>query len=382
MSDRPALPILTSLRFFAAVEVVIFHFFAFKQPDFLHSVLSGGRQAVTFFFVLSGFILTYVYFDQRGEKIAISKTKFWKARFARIIPGYWFGLLVALPPFAYSALISRMSSREDFLQALMLCPLALQAWWPPSAAAWSPPAWSLSVEMVFYFCFPLLAYVAVRMSICQLFATALASVLGAAIVVQIIMPGPDVAALAWKPILYNPAFHLPQFLLGMAFGRLYLIKRPLSGFLHTSLFAVGATIAVLVIGARAILPWWVSSNAVLAPVFGVIIFGAARATGPARALVVTPLIILGDASYSLYVLHWPALFWWSWLQRKVMGTDLPEPVSFAIYFMICIVAAVVTFTLIEKPLRRLILGHRPPTDRPAVASAFEPKPAFHHTLRR
>ena len=74
---RPKLPILTSLRFFAAAEVLLYHFGRMTDVDVVAYYLgdslnrfpgsivqiatSAGHEAVTFFFVLSGFILTYVY---------------------------------------------------------------------------------------------------------------------------------------------------------------------------------------------------------------------------------------------------------------------------------------------------------------------------------
>jgi peptidoglycan/LPS O-acetylase OafA/YrhL len=55
---RPPLPVLTSLRFFAAADVVVYHEISAEiQNPFLHDLSAGAYQAVTFFFVLSGFIL-------------------------------------------------------------------------------------------------------------------------------------------------------------------------------------------------------------------------------------------------------------------------------------------------------------------------------------
>lgn len=49
----PSIPTLTSLRFFAAMLVVIFHYNIGKNLIFLVGVSSFGYEAVTFFFVLS-----------------------------------------------------------------------------------------------------------------------------------------------------------------------------------------------------------------------------------------------------------------------------------------------------------------------------------------
>ena len=56
--NRPNLPTLTSLRFFAAIFVVIFHY-NLPHPIFPRWLSDFGYEPVTFFFILSGFILTY-----------------------------------------------------------------------------------------------------------------------------------------------------------------------------------------------------------------------------------------------------------------------------------------------------------------------------------
>ena len=59
---RPSLPGLTSLRFFAAGAVLLAHLESGGVPLLPYGAGAGaGYEAVTFFFVLSGFILAYVY---------------------------------------------------------------------------------------------------------------------------------------------------------------------------------------------------------------------------------------------------------------------------------------------------------------------------------
>ena len=68
---RPRLPALTSLRFFAALHVVFFHFLAFKivsGEGWLGQISSIGYVGVSFFFVLSGFILVYTYAGRDTER--------------------------------------------------------------------------------------------------------------------------------------------------------------------------------------------------------------------------------------------------------------------------------------------------------------------------
>src|SRR6476620_1599615 len=82
---------LTALRFIAAAAIVVHH----SADNFGFSAQPGGRfllgQAVSFFFVLSGFILTYVYprLDSRT-----ARRRFWLARFARVWPAHFAAFVV------------------------------------------------------------------------------------------------------------------------------------------------------------------------------------------------------------------------------------------------------------------------------------------------
>src|SRR5262245_7472899 len=81
-SDRPRLDALTALRFFAAAAVVIHH----SRGLFLPQALGGwllAKFGVSFFFVLSGFILVHVYPELPTGR---SVVRFWMARVARLWP--------------------------------------------------------------------------------------------------------------------------------------------------------------------------------------------------------------------------------------------------------------------------------------------------------
>ena len=108
------LPALTGLRFVAALLVVVHHVMRHFRPGIvptdaqdpviavferlLYAVLYEGGIAVDFFFVLSGFILTYNYVNQAGGQ-RVSGPGFYIARIARIYPAYIFSLFVAAGPF-------------------------------------------------------------------------------------------------------------------------------------------------------------------------------------------------------------------------------------------------------------------------------------------
>ena len=96
--SRPDLPVLTSLRFFAAAVVLVNHLDPKRLP-FSSEVFLGwfeaGYNAVTFFFVLSGFILVYVYSGVREcDGLNVGYRKFISARLIRIGPAYYLGLIL------------------------------------------------------------------------------------------------------------------------------------------------------------------------------------------------------------------------------------------------------------------------------------------------
>ena len=153
---RPRLPAVTSLRFFAAFHVALFHINemrALTGPRWLKAFAGIGYVGVSFFFVLSGFILVYTY---AGRDIHLRD--FWQTRFARIYPAYLFSLVLFFPFFYYGALKMHVPflafAEQHFVLSSVLVLLLLQAWIPPAALMWNSVAWSLSVEAFFYTVFP------------------------------------------------------------------------------------------------------------------------------------------------------------------------------------------------------------------------------------
>ena len=74
---------LTFLRFVAAFIVVVFHFGrSTGLAQIARPAIISGPQMVTFFFVLSGFVLMVAYYPRN-----VTSATFYLARFARIAPG-------------------------------------------------------------------------------------------------------------------------------------------------------------------------------------------------------------------------------------------------------------------------------------------------------
>jgi peptidoglycan/LPS O-acetylase OafA/YrhL len=161
-------PGLHGLRFIAAMLVVISHVELMKSHRGLASVAENqvvyelGRIAVTFFFVLSGFLITYLLLVEKQTAGAISIGKFYTRRVLRIWPLYFLLIAVSffvLPHFhffdipQYSAALQTDFRSALLLYVLFLPQLALSIF---SAVPYAEPLWSIGVEEQFYLIWPFL----------------------------------------------------------------------------------------------------------------------------------------------------------------------------------------------------------------------------------
>jgi peptidoglycan/LPS O-acetylase OafA/YrhL len=366
-TSRPNLPVLTTLRFFAAAEVVAFHV-AQTRPgwarpvDFLSGLVSGGYAAVIFFFVLSGFILAYVHTGESERSACnVKAARFWRLRFARIAPAYYLGLLLALPILAQVVAQSQAASWSSAFGMVSVL-LFMQAWWPAYTAFWNFPSWSVSVECLFYALFPWLARTLARWP-------AVAVLVGS--YALIVLMNDYRGELPWRAGLMGrppqgdwlllsafPILYLPLFIFGMALARLYLLGRVLSSRLHAAMLGIGVVLAVLIFGGAWMLPGWTRSNPALALVFALIVFGGAGAAGTFPLLTRPTFILLGEASYSIYILHIPLRVCWANLADAVPGLSAMPWLNFPLYFGFVVLVSIVVFRVVETPLRQWIAGHR------------------------
>ncbi len=354
MTKPERLPLLTSLRFFAAAEVLIFHACGTQlnqdsTPGVIRDLFHNAYEAVTFFFLLSGFVLTYSH--RRDLDLASGTTlrRYYFGRVARIVPVYWLALLIAAPQYLYDGLREHpVYDPVEFLSSLVLVPTLLQTWYPAVAALWIWPAWSLSVEAAFYV---LLPFVVPRLSarpVGQQLAISL-GLLGVVEVLRIWLSNGG-APLFNPPLVpsfeflhYHFWLFAPVFLLGSALANVYAKYPPTPRAAGLMFKGAGALILGLFC-CRSSLPPWALSNVVLAPLFAVLVLGATRAEGLLPRLLSNPtMVLLGNASYALYILHLPLLHWWTSL-------DLPLPPE--VFCVIAVAASVICYRYFETPVLR------------------------------
>lgn len=370
LSDaRPRLPAVTSLRFFAAFHVVIFHFQAmqiFIGPAWFQKLSSIGYVGVSFFFVLSGFILVYTY---AGRPMILKN--FWRARFARIYPAYAFSLLVTGPFFFYAVLTMNIPffvwAKAHLKLASTLVLSLLQAWVPQAALTWNAVAWSLSVEAFFYILFPFLLLFFVRRSELHLLIIAAASWLtslalsGSYVVLNpdhLSVVNADVLGAFWLNALkFNPLVRLPEFLLGMACGFLFLRSHREKN-LALPLVLSGIAALIVVVYFSAVIPYPILHTALLAPAFAAIVYGFALRPKWGALMESRLLVLCGDASYSLYLLH--SMIIGMYFHNTTGQLRYQSPIGVLVFVLIAVTISALVYRFIEEPARRTLNPKRKP----------------------
>ncbi len=337
---------LTFTRFIAALAVVFFHSGAVFPVDTFpfNPLFTSGQTAVSYFYVLSGFVMSLAYF-RPGQRFNFFD--YFKARFSRLYPVYLLSFVLTC---LYYIDIMASVKTVKVLANLFL----LQAWNPVYALSFNIAAWSLSVETFFYLVFPFLAIWAARISVRRLVWISVgfwvfSQVLHAGLY-RLYFPAQH------NLLFYFPLFHLNSFLLGLVGGVWFLTRAPdknTQRMLPRWLLTMSLLLTGLMLVGRYVLPRMQDSFSLdvglLAPFFLVIVLALALdQTSLARQLSHPRLVLLGDASYALFILHIPI----RWLgERWAAALDFPYSIFIYIYWVLMIVLSVVVFLRIERPVR-------------------------------
>ena len=355
-ASRDRLPALTGLRAFAAANIVFFHF---SNPAWFGPfapIVDNGYTSVSFFLLLSGFILSYNY-SERAARGELSKRRFWVARFSRLYPVYWLGLLVSLVAL-HDEWLAR--THREFLAGLLLTPLLIQGWSPNLATFWNTPAWTMGTEAFFYVLFPFL----VRRRRPRTNAGTV-GLLGLWWVCGLLFPLMYMAANpdgdpnpgrytdGWwlRALKFSPPPHLPSFLFGMTLADLDgRLRREGRARVWLGFFGVGGIYAILRFGGA--IPYVLMHDGLLMPLFACAILGLAGRNLLARLFGFAPLVALGQASYCMYILHfnlWALIHSSGLLERT--GLIRIEP--WGSYGLLALGAGL-ALVLVERPAQRAI----------------------------
>ena len=340
-------------RFIAALIVVIHHYG--REATGWTGISTAGPQMVTFFFVLSGFVMVLAY----GGATELSARRYWRARAVRILPAYYLALIG-------SVVLLMLLRRPVDGAAFGLSATLLQAWSPAHAMQLNTPAWSLSVEAFFYLLFPLLLPLSRRGSFWQRLALLmvfwLLTQLALTVLLNADIEGGSRAVWNIHFALYHPLSHLCSFLLGMAAGGAYraLVNRPQTWAEQGLMWLLSIALVTLVgsetriptpfglpLPAELLLPFGASF---WSPLFALWILLFARVPAAiARRFSHPAALHLGEISFALYILQAPLHRLWvsvSWLGQTTSVLQL------LLYMAALILLADLCHRLMEKPLQR------------------------------
>ena len=354
---RTRLDSLTGLRFVAALAVFGYHCGKDANPstvrDIAVDIAGRGFVGVSFFYVLSGFVLTW---SHREDD---SPAHFFRRRFARIAPIYWVCLFGA---WALVAVGSGDPAR-DSLRALPSVP-ALQAWFPDPAVhfAGNGPGWSISAEMFFYAMFPLLIVAAAsrrgRFAL-ALLAAALVLVLPAVLHPDSIT---DDQTAIWAIYVF-PVTRLGEFVVGIL-----LAKAIASGWRPPLGLGAALLLAAAAYAATGWLPAWLSVAIVTLVPFTLVLAAAVTADLEKRPSIWRShtAVRLGEWSFAFYLVQWPVLRVQHKLVQVLDASVAVEWLSLLLALVVAVAASALLYTVVEKPLEKRLRGAPP---RPAMLAA-------------
>jgi peptidoglycan/LPS O-acetylase OafA/YrhL len=347
------LPSLTGLRYLAAA-MVVFHHAApvLAAGSWWEHVSAGGYVGVSFFFVLSGFVLAWSHRD--ADRVST----FYRRRAARVYP---------LHVITWGAAIAASTLAGDHKTLpSMLLPLFLLQAWSPSVDVYfgaNTPSWSLSCEAFFYAVFPLVAHRGPRLATRPRW-------LVPAVVLMVAVGlgyGSWPAQSQWLSYI-SPPYRLGEFLIGVllaaAVRRGMRCVPPVWGAL--AFVAASYLVVAVVLPDRS----HGFHDAVMLPSIVVLLAAAARADiAGVRTLWSSKVLVrLGTWSFALYLINFAAV---RLLERLIGGPMDNGPVLGPLLTIVWLVALVapswLAYRVIEEPGERWLSGRRRrPTAIPAV----------------
>jgi mycarose O-acyltransferase len=344
------------MRFIAAAMVFFFHsvyenVFAdpVAQNTYTKIFGQGGWAGVAFFFVLSGFVLTW------SARATDSVRAFYRRRIFKIFPNHVVTFVVA------GVLLISVGSAIGVGPAVVNLFL-LQAWFPQLSieVSMNPVAWSLSCEALFYLCFPFLLRPISRIRPRHLWwwiAGLFVVILVMPIVGTALMPDAPVQPWAhaseWEfwIIYVLPLTRMLDFVIGMLLARVVItgVRVPLS-------LGQATVVAVAAYTAAWFIPWTYTLVAIwVLPLGLVIAAGAASDVRGRRSwLNIGAMVWLGEVSFAFYMWHRLVLTY----GHQVLGgpsRNWSTPVAIgviALFLGVNLTLSWWLYSLVERPIMR------------------------------
>ncbi|WP_457516130.1 acyltransferase family protein [Streptomyces sp. TE33382] len=348
------------MRFIAAFAVVISHLsvqiVGTEHPGLLDLITTLGPVGVAFFFVLSGFILTWV--DDPNDSARL----FWRRRVAKIFPNH-------LTTFVATVVLMVVAGVPVMMINTIPPLLLIEPWIPHFDALGgltgiNVPSWTLGCELVFYFAFPWLIGFVRRIRSPHLWAWA--AVVGAAIIavpfVALLLP--EQPATSWDPAVpqwrswfaYSfPLTRMLEFVLGILMARIVISGKWIRLGMAPA-FLLTVVCVVVQAGLPGIFHLCAGPTA-----FALALVIAAGAGADVRA-VRTPfsgrtMVWLGEISFALYLVHYLVIQYGPIGAVHATGEAVAASLStrlihILLTVVISIALAAALYTVVERPAVR------------------------------
>jgi len=320
--------------------------------DALRLLFSPGPVGVSFFFILSGFVLAW------SARPGDETRAFWRRRATKLLPNHlatWSVVLIA-----FIALGTHFTLAEAGTNALLL-----QGWVPQESVYFgmNTPSWSLSCEAFFYLMFPILWFAlrAAGVRAARFTAVAMIGLIWAVPLIALALP----SDLRYWFVWVLPVARLPEFVLGVCAARLVA----LDAWPRIPVWAAGIAFAIAYFAAPSMARW--GFVAITAVPLVLLIAATARRdlAGAPSVWRSAPLVTLGTWSFAFYLVHQIVI-------RFVGGSDDSALVGtvWALGLLgLALVSAALLYRLVETPSMRRLSKSRTSKRRPNDAARDAPQ---------
>lgn len=344
------LPALTGLRGFAALMVVLYH--ANVSPlrgenDYKSMIIFQGHMFVDLFFVLSGFLISYVYLGSVTSFSKFDWRSFFSARLARVYPLHIItalfagGGLVLLHKVGTGGWPSELNFREAIREVTLTQAMPLLG----ADEIWNSPSWSVSVEFWTYILvFPVL--VALNKKMGMVASVLLAVAITTVAVVWFSSAG--IAATRGWPALFRAS---SGFILGWAIWKFY------SQCLHLNVPAWVTDLSfILLLVITQVLPHLTNASPwFILYITPVLLVGSLAGESVTKRLMESAIFVfLGNISYSLYLLHPLVLKVVQILSKYISGMNNSITFSILLTLFITVPFSWISYRFFEQPARKFI----------------------------
>lgn len=377
----PQLDALNGMRFFAVFHIFLYHIWSTRFesprpqqapfdkayanletfPAWLNNLLAHGYVSTSFFFLLSGFILAYLYWAPSGE-LSTTPRRFWWQRFTRIYPVHLIALALTILLFMPRFWMDPNAPSVPLAVASGVATATLtQAWFAPLVPIWSWPTWALSAVVFLYLIMPWLMRVLAKLSrrqalvlLCALPPISLVPTL----VFLAFFPDGGEGKQNWQIFLGStPLFWVPHFAAGMLMSRIFRISRFEQGWrekprpwISLGDLAFIAVVALCVMDPHDRVWRHILRHGALMPLYMVVLYDLALGRGLVSRIFSLPgMGFLGQTSFSIFI--WQNLF-----LALGFGAVMAMPESTQISFWFAVIGltvmAIISAYGIEKPIAK------------------------------